>query len=298
MKLWMNGTTIDESEAVIPLTDHGFLYGMGLFETFRTYGGRPFLLERHIARLKAGCDELRIDYAPTEREIRAAIDVLLAENGLNDAYVRWSVSAGAAPLGLPAAGGYGHPNVVVMAKPLPAAGPSKPKELHLLSLPRSSPEGIVRRKSFHYMNNILAKWELLERTSEPAAEGLFADAAGAVAEGIVSNVFHAKDGMLYTPSVDTGCLPGVTREAVLALAGKLGIPCREARYGWEALAEADELFVTNSVQELTPVVRLFDREGRLRRSWPEEPGPIASRLRRAYRAWTTKGEETPNGEHT
>ncbi|MCI3923240.1 aminotransferase class IV [Paenibacillus sp. TRM 82003] len=292
MKLWLNGTIIDESEAVIPLTDHGFLYGMGLFETFRTYEGRPFLLDRHVARLVEGCAELRIAYTPSETDIREAVGALLAANGLADAYVRWSVSAGAAPLGLPSAEGYAAPNISLLAKQLPAAGASaKPKELHVLALPRSTPEGAVRRKSFHYMNNVLAKWELSERTSEPAAEGLLTDADGNAVEGVVSNVFHVRDGIIYTPSLDTGCLPGVTREAVLALAAAERIPVREGRYGWEALLEADELFVTNSIQELTLIVRLYDRAGVLRRSWPERPGEITSRLRDQYRSWTTKGAE-------
>ncbi|HZG75466.1 MAG TPA: aminotransferase class IV, partial [Paenibacillus sp.] len=141
MKLWWNGTIIDETEAVIPITDHGFLYGIGLFETFRTYGGgRPFRLDRHIERLRAGCEELRLAYAPEAERIEAAVAETLRANGLADGYVRWSVSAGAAPLGLPSAAGYPAPNVILMAKPLPPDS-VQPKELHLLALPRSGPEG-------------------------------------------------------------------------------------------------------------------------------------------------------------
>jgi 4-amino-4-deoxychorismate lyase len=285
MKLWMNGTIGNESEAVIPITDHGFLYGMGLFETFRTYGGRPFLIKRHLQRLQAGCEELRISYAPDERDVLQAVSMLLEANGLADAYIRWSVSAGAAPLGLPGLNGYTSPNVVMLAKPLPD-GTVKGKELHMLSLRRSTPEGTVRRKSFHFMNNILGKWELAERTKEPAAEGLFVDATGCVVEGIVSNVFHVKDGTLYTPSVSTGCLPGVTRDLVLELAERLGIVTREKSYPWEALLEADELFVTNSIQEMTPVYRLYDTQGTVRQEWTYGPGPLTATLQEAYRGVT------------
>jgi len=286
MKLWWNGTIIDETEAVIPITDHGFLYGIGLFETFRTYGGgRPFRLDQHIERLREGCEELRLAYAPDAAEIREAVKETLRANGLEDGYVRWSVSAGAAPLGLPSAAGYAAPNVIVMTKSLPPENAS-PKELHLLALPRSGPEGgSVRRKSFHYMNNILGKWELASRASSPQAEGLFADGRGTLVEGIVSNVFWAKGGALFTPSIDTGCLPGITRGVVLELAGAAGLSVVEGRFGWEAIAEADEAFVTNSVQEVTPIGALFDAAGTERRRWAT--WPIAERLRQSYRRLTS-----------
>jgi len=287
MKLWWNGTICDEGEAVIPVTDHGFLYGMGLFETFRTYGGKPFLLDRHAARLREGCAELRFVYEPDEAEIAGAVAALLQANGLQDAYVRWSVSAGSAPLGLPSPAGYARPNVLIMAKPLGAGAPA-PKELHVLTLPRSTPEGAVRRKSFHYMNNIFAKWELAGRTASSHAEGLLTAADGTVVEGIVSNVFWAVGGVMYTPSIETGCLPGITREAVLELAREAGLPVVEGRFPWEALIAADEAFVTNSVQELTPVTALYGADGGLRKSWPAEAGPIASVLSAAYRALTAK----------
>ena len=285
MKLWWNGTIIDETEAVIPITDHGFLYGIGLFETFRTYGGgRAFRLDRHVERLRAGCEELRIAYAPDAEAIREAVMETLRANGLEDGYVRWSVSAGSAPLGLPSAAGYAAPNVIIMAKSLPPENAS-PKELHLLKLPRSGPEGgAVRRKSFHYMNNILGKWELAARTSSSQAEGLFADGQGTLVEGIVSNVFWAKDGTLFTPSIDTGCLPGITRDVIIELARASGLSVVEGRFGWGRIAGADEAFVTNSVQEATPVGALFDSDGVERARW--NAWPIAERLRQAYRGLT------------
>ncbi|WP_309122854.1 aminotransferase class IV [Paenibacillus sp.] len=286
MKLWWNGTIIEETEAVIPITDHGFLYGMGLFETFRTYGGKPFLLERHVERLRAGCEELRIAYAPDASEIGTAVAEALRANGLTDGYVRWSVSAGAAPLGLPSPAGYEAPNVAIMAKSLGTSAAAS-KELHVLKLTRSGPEGgVVRRKSFHYMNNVLGKWELAERTASPSAEGLFADAQGILVEGIVSNVFWVADGALRTPALDTGCLPGITREVVLEQAREAGLPVVEGRFDWEALLAADEAFVTNSVQELTPVGVLFDADGTERKRWAPDAGPVTERLRRSYRKLT------------
>lgn len=292
MKLWLNGAICDESEAVIPATDHGFLYGMGLFETFRTYGGgRPFLLDRHLTRLAEGCAELRIAYRPDSAELQQAVGGLLQANGLRDGYVRLSVSAGAAPLGLPGTDGYSRPNVCIFVKPLPHA-PSPPKPLFLLSLPRSSPEGAVRRKSFHYMNNILAKWELSSRTSLPGAEGLFATESGILVEGIVSNLFFVRAGALHTPSERSGCLPGVTRRAVMELARAQGMAVVEGEYRWEHLLRAEEAFVTNSIQEIAAISRLFDRSGAEVRQWDaKSAGPVAALLQAVYRERTERGDD-------
>jgi 4-amino-4-deoxychorismate lyase len=288
MKLWINGAICDEAEAVIPLTDHGFLYGMGLFETFRTYGGRPFLLGPHLARLRSGLAELRIDYEPMEDKVVQVIADLLSVNRLEDGYVRISVSAGRAPLGLPGPAGYTAPNVSIIVKALPTGKPP-PKSLFALSLPRSTPEGSARRKSFHYMNNILGKWELSGRTQQANAEGLFLTGDGHVVEGLVSNVFHVKAGVLYTPSLETGCLLGVTREAVIRLASKLTIPVVEGRFSLKELAQAEELFVTNSIQEMVPVQFLFDAQGSLLKAWDVSETAVIPRIQEAYQTLVKGG---------
>ncbi|WP_274365927.1 aminotransferase class IV [Paenibacillus thermotolerans] len=292
MKLWLNGRIINEEEAVIPVSDHGFLYGMGLFETFRTYGGEPFLLERHAARLADGCRALRFAWKPNAAELRDAVAGLLAANSLEDAYVRVSVSAGAAPLGLPGPEGYSRPNVIMHMKRLPPE-PSDPmakaKALVRLDIPRSSPEQAVRMKSFQYMNNIFGKWELLEKQAGNA-EGLFLNEEGYVCEGLVSNVFFVDaERRLATPSLETGCLPGVTRDYVMELAVRLGLEIAEGLYRWERLTEASEVFVTNSIQEIAPVLSLIDEKGRAVEVSGARPGEVTLRLMDAYKAARTEG---------
>nr|WP_245955038.1 aminodeoxychorismate lyase [Paenibacillus flagellatus] len=274
---------------MISVYDHGFLYGMGLFETFRTYGGRPFLLEAHLRRLAAGCGELGIRYVPDAALLGALIAELLEKNGLADAYVRLSVSAGVDVLGLPA-GDYEEPTVIVYMKPLPPRDErvyAEGKPIQLLELRRNSPDaGSVRFKSFHYMNNVLAKREMRRYDWASGAEGVFLDEHGHVAEGIVSNVFWARDGVLYTPSLETGILPGITREFAMKLARESGLPVKEGLFGWPELLDADEAFVTNSVQEIVPVARAFEPSGieiRFERSGGA-PGPITRRLTAEYAA--------------
>jgi 4-amino-4-deoxychorismate lyase len=292
MKLLLNGRWIDSKEAVISAFDHGFLYGMGLFETFRTYKGVPWLLDRHLDRLTNGCEMLGIIYAPDLNEMKLAITSILKANGLNDGYIRWSVSAGEGVIGLPS-DDYEKPNEIVYAKELAPDEPAsrKGKTLRLLRLPRSTPEGPIRLKSFHYMNNIVAKRELAGSGAGSGTEGLFLDNKGHVAEGMVSNVFWLKDGALYTPSAETGLLQGITRDYVLQIAKEIGIKGYEGLYAWEDISQADEVFLTNSIQEIVPVTTLEDVLGQGHHpGGVAGKGPITSRLMNHYRDAAERNE--------
>ncbi|AIQ66277.1 aminotransferase class IV [Paenibacillus graminis] len=255
-----NHQVVDAKDAVISALDHGFLYGMGLFETFRTYKGEPFLLQRHIGRLAEGCRQLGIPFTEDTFRLRGWIQHVMGKNELQEAYIRYTVTAGEDILGLPA-GEYSHPNHLLYIKELPRLPGTlyhEGKGLQLLNLPRNTPEGPVRFKSLHYMNNILAKRELAGYASAAyGAEGLMLTRQGEIAEGIVSNVFFIKNNILYTPDVATGILPGITREMVLELAHAAGLQTEEGMYRWEQLTEADEIFLTNSVQEIVPVTALW-----------------------------------------
>jgi 4-amino-4-deoxychorismate lyase len=263
VKIYVNGSIVDEEQAVVSVYDHGFLYGMGLFETFRSYNRYPFLLDEHKMRLAEGCRQLGIAYNPDAEDWGSIIQTLLTANGLDDAYIRFTVTAGQEILGLPI-GDYNKPSVLVYIKPLPPqneqlVGQGKP--LQLLELPRNTSEGPTRLKSLHYMNNILAKRELQKYPWAQGAEGLLLDASGYIAEGITSNVFFVKQGKLCTPSLATGILPGITRAFVMELAEAANIPVEEGLYGWSDLLGAEEVFITNSIQEIVPVSRLFNTDG-------------------------------------
>ncbi|QHW32120.1 4-amino-4-deoxychorismate lyase [Paenibacillus rhizovicinus] len=290
MNIGWNGSIKRQEEAVISVYDHGFLYGMGLFETFRTYGGIPYLLDRHLERLSEGCRSIGIRYEPDEQQIRSWLRELMASNGLIEAYVRLTVTAGEGIVGLPS-GDYEAPNVLLLVKPLPAASPElyrSGRELVRLSTLRNTPEGEIRLKSLHYMNNILAKRELTAIGTAPGAEGLMLTKEGWLSEGIVSNLFFARGGRLYTPSIATGILPGVTRARVLELAAQEGVEAEEGFYTWEQIMQAEEIWVTNSVQELVPVTTLRDTEGRTRSVGTGQAGPMTARLLSLYREDTNK----------
>jgi 4-amino-4-deoxychorismate lyase len=288
MKILWNDRIVEDTEAVISVYDHGFLYGMGLFETFRTYQGKPFMLDKHMRRLKQGCEQLCIDYSLKLDQAREQLAELLKANQLEDAYIRWTVTAGAGAVGLPA-GEYSRPTTIVYMKELPAASPAlyeQGKALQKLQLRRSTPEGSIRLKSLHYMNNINAKRELAAYPWAANAEGLFLDRNGHIAEGIVSNVFFISEGVLRTPALETGALAGVTREVVLELASAAGIPSETGLYSWDQLSAADEIFITNSIQELVPITQLWDENGNELIISEKKIGSATRTLLNAYRKLT------------
>lgn len=290
MIIAVNGTLCDANKAVISAYDHGFLYGLGLFETFRTYEGEPFLLDLHLERLAAGCKEMDIAFHPDADSVRALVNDLLQANRMQDGYFRLSVSAGEEALGFPS-GPYTRPNVILYVKELPSLPADLRtcgKPLQLLRLRRNTPEGSIRFKSFHYMNNILGKKELSGYPWAAGTEGLFLDGAGYVAEGLVSNVFFVRDERVYTPALETGILPGITRAWVVETVRRNGWAIHEGFYRWEDMLTADEAFLTNSIQEIVPVTRLFDQEGKETLIGGGTAGPLTLKLIGQYAEDTRK----------
>jgi 4-amino-4-deoxychorismate lyase len=245
--LYLNGEMVASEHATISIFDHGYLYGVGLFETFRTYNGHPFLLENHLDRLELGCEQVGMVWVRDTERIREQITTLLQSNQLEDGYFRLNVSAGSQPIGLPSEP-YTRLTEALFVKELPQR--ITEKRLSTVKTKRNTPEGSQRLKSHHYLNNILAKQE-----TPLNAEGVFLTAQGKVAEGIVSNLFFIRQGELFTPALTTGILNGITRECVLHLANKLGLHVHQGEYDLVFAREADEVFVTNSIQEIMPVIQ-------------------------------------------
>ncbi|WP_214822451.1 MULTISPECIES: aminotransferase class IV [unclassified Exiguobacterium] len=244
MWYWHNGQLTERDNVNISVEDHGFLYGMGLFETFRTYHAIPFLFDAHWERLMRSLDELWIDFPYTKKEIEMAIQHLCRQNESPDLYIRLNVSAGVAPLGL-YAGRYETPNVTLIAKPLSSEVVPQEKRVEPIPFPRSRPEAAFRLKSHHYMNNILGKRAL----QDPDAEGLFADEQGCVVEGLVSNIFWiGSDNVLYTTPLSSGALAGVTRQWLIDCFSVV-----ERSVTFDELNDAKEIWMTNSIQQVAPV---------------------------------------------
>ncbi|ARF14208.1 aminodeoxychorismate lyase [Sporosarcina ureae] len=249
MICWINGKQVVAEELQVSPFDHGFLYGLGFFETFRTYEGRVFLYKSHMIRLRSALADYRIEMRYSDEEILSAIHSLYKENGYEDGYYRLNVSAGVHNIGL-APTQYEQPNVLIFQKSLHLPPVHTEKDGVWLATTRNEPESVVRHKSHQYANNVKGRLEL---TSLKETEGLFVTSDGYVAEGITSNVFWVKQGQLYTPSLETGILPGTTRAFVIEMAGEIGLPIHEGLYMQDELESADEVFITNAIQELVPI---------------------------------------------
>jgi 4-amino-4-deoxychorismate lyase len=273
MYLYVDGEIVPDHAAVISPYEHGFLYGAGLFETFRTYGGRPFLLKDHLTRLQEGAEEYGLCLPEDlEEEVHRAVAELLHTNELEDGYFRLNVSGGAEGVGL-TAGVYENPRIIIYVKPLPPVQMQE-KKLQTLKIRRNTPEGSVRRKSHHYMNNILAK---RETGASGNVEGLFLTKKNRLSEGTVSNLFFVKQKTIHTPDTSCSCLPGVTSRFVQELASALGYTVKEGSFYPKHMWNADEIFVTNSIQEIVPVFSWDDRP------FPGKEGKITRELQSAYR---------------
>ena len=278
MFVYLDGHFVPKEQAMVSVFDHGFLYGDGIYETMRAYGGKLFLLKKHLSRLKQSAAGISLKLPLPLESIGEALNESLRVNKLQDAYVRLHISRGPGEIGLDPALCVA-PTMVIVAKPFhdyPAAyydhGVSvaivKTRRNHPLALPPSI-------KGTNFMNNILAK---IEAIKTGAFEGIMLNVNGYVAEGTISNIFMIKKGVLYTPHTDTGILEGVTRGLVLRLAKKKKIPVREALIRPTSLLSADELFITNSTVEVLPIT-VLDKK----RVGNGKPGQITAVLLQAYK---------------
>ncbi|WP_088043560.1 aminodeoxychorismate lyase [Bacillus sp. EAC] len=254
MRIYFNGDYVNDFEVKISPYDHGFLYGLGVFETFRIYNGHPFLLFDHLERLRSSLDKLNIEWNVSNEEVQVILSNLVDLNELKDAYIRLNVSAGDGEIGL-YTGIYSNPNTIIFVKPIHPSNILE-KEGVILNTPRNSPEGKERLKSHHYLNNIIGKKEI---GNSPKLEGIFLTKEGFLSEGIVSNLFFIKDDILFTPHIETGILNGITRQFVIKWAKINGILIEEGFYTENDLLESDEVFITNSIQEILPITVIGER---------------------------------------
>ncbi len=281
MFCWMNGEIVRTEDLRISPFDHGFLYGAGFFETFRTYGGQVLLFEKHMERLQRALTEYRIAMPYGMGDIKGAVNELNELAGGADGYFRLNVSAGVHDIGL-APSTYPAPNVILFRKDLQPAVRGTEKKAVWLDTPRNRPESAIRHKSHNFLNNVRGRLEL---PSLKEVEGLFVTEEGSVAEGVTSNLFWVKGGKLFTPAVETGILPGTTRAYVISLAEKAGIPVKEGHYTKEDVENAEELFVTNAIQEIVPLSSL---EGQ---PFPGAAGMYYKKMHDLYEQAITKLKE-------
>ena len=281
LKIYIDGTLYEQSEAKISVFDHGLLYGDGVFEGIRFYQDRVFRLDEHMDRLWDSAKAITLDI-PLSREamIEATLETI-RHNDLHDGYIRLLVTRGVGSLGL-SPDSCRRPSVIIIAATIalyPESLYEKGLTMATCSVRRIPPAALSPRiKSLNYLNNILAK---IEAQQADAAEGVMLNEQGYVAECTGDNLFVIKNGRISTPPINAGILAGVTRSVVFELAEKNGIPIKEEDLTRYDILVADECFLTGTAAEVIAAVQL-DR----RPIGNGQPGPITLKLVEEFRRLT------------
>jgi branched-chain amino acid aminotransferase len=278
----IDGRILPAEQATVSVLDRGFLYGDSVFEVLRTYRGVPFGMEAHLARLARSAERTLIRLPVTLEELRAEIEAALQSAGYAESLVRIMISRGTAgTLGLDPSLARGPLRVILVADlhELPAMLYSEgAKVITYPTLRIADATSGAGAKIANYLVAVLAMAQAKEQGAE---EALVLNGDGLVAEGCTSNVFLVMRGALVTPPESMGILLGITREHVLDLARELGIGITERPFSPAELSGADEAFITSSIREVVPVVRVdadVVANGR--------PGPVTTRLIAAFRRRT------------
>ena len=278
MKIYLDGQFVDEADAKISVFDHGLLYGDGVFEGIRLYGGNVFRLDEHLERFEYSAKAILLELPLDRAQLTAAVCETCRQNNLTDAYIRLVATRGVGDLGL-APWLCPKPSLFIIASKIALY----PKEhydngLAIVTVPtrRVNPAALPSTvKSLNYLNNILGK---IEARQFGALEAIMLNDQGYIAECTADNIFIIHKGEILTPAASQGALKGVTRGTIIDIAKELGVPCREADLTRYDAWCADECFLTGTGAEVVPVVKL---DGRV--SGTGKPGPITQRILVAFR---------------
>ena len=277
MKVWIDGRVVGADEARIPVTDHGLLYGDGIFEGIRVVDRRVFRLDDHLARFGTAARAIGLELPGGLAAMREIVLETARAYGQPNAYLRLIATRGDGELGVDPTT-CPHPRVICIVDRLRIYSEDKlARGIDLVTSSWRRPPADVldpRVKSLNYLNNALAKLEARRRGAD---EALLLNAAGAIAEASVANLFVYRGGELRTPPATDGALEGITRATVLELAGSLGIPACERTLGRFDLFAADEAFLTGSGAGIVPVRSL---DGQV--VGTGAPGPVTAKIRAAF----------------
>ena len=275
----INGRVTDAATAAVSPLDRGFLFGEGVYETLRTYNRHPFLLDRHLVRLRASAGLIALKVPLDDDVYRERLVETMAgvSDSRSELYLRILLTRGVGDLTYDP-DSCPTPTVIMIARPYVEASEKTVKEgikIVLSSIVRNHPKALNPRiKSNNLLNNALAMQEAIRAGAD---EALMCNYRGEVAECAQSNIFIVRDGVAQTPSLDTGLLEGVTRNFLFEVGEAADIPVRETILLPDDLAKADEVFITGTTREVLAVTSIDGtpvRNGR--------PGPITELLAKTF----------------
>lgn len=273
LQVYINGKLFNKEDAKVSVYDHGLLYGDGVFEGMRSYGGKVFKHEEHLDRLWESAKAIHLTIPMTKSDMEKAVVETLKTNNIVDGYIRLIVTRGGGSLGLDPYKCV-DPQVIIITDHIALYPPEfyeKGLEIITASTMRNHPAALnARIKSLNYLNNIMAKIEGLQAG---CIEALMLNHKGDVAECTGDNIFIVKNGALFTPSIDAGILAGITRNAIIDLARESNYTVHEVTLSRHDVYTADECFLTGSAAEVIPVVKVDSRE-----IGDGTPGPMTREL--------------------
>ena len=277
--IWLDGKWYDRETATVSVYDHGLLYGDGVFEGIRIYGGKVFKLAEHLERLYDSAHAIWMTVPMPREEMAAVTEEAVRRSGIQEGYIRHIVTRGVGDLGLDPRK-CPRPSIIIIVDTI-KLWPEETYETGLKVVTAGTPipqrESLSPRvKSLNYIAHILAK---IEGTQAGADEVLMLDSAGSVAEGSGQNLFVAKHGILSTPAVYAGILKGVTRDVVIELARGAGYEVRETMLNRYDVYTADEAFFTGTAAEIVGIRQV---DGRVIGTGKQ--GPITKDLRARFQA--------------
>lgn len=287
MKIYVDGKYYSEKTAKISVFDHGLLYGDGVFEGIRAYGGRVFRLDQHIDRLYESAKAIVLNIPMSKAQMVEATVQTCRRNKMQDGYIRLVVTRGTGYLGL-SPYKCKRPTVFIIAATIELYPPdlyTKGLDVITVATWRTPAASISPQiKSLNYLNNIMAKVEAIQAG---CSEAVMLNHQGFVAECTGDNIFVLKNGVLNTPPISAGALDGITRRAVIELAKQEGIPVSEPTMTRFDLYNADECFLTGTAAEVIPAVRIDSRQ-----IGNGKPGKTTLRLMQRFHE-LTMSEGTP-----
>jgi len=277
--VYVNGKIMPAAEAVVPVYDHGFLYGEGIYEVVRTYNGVVFLYDYHMRRLRQSAQLINLNVPFDDATLAGWIEQTRAAAGeMKEAYVRILLTRGVGetsydPSATPA------PSLVIIVKPIenpPERVDRDGIRICTVSILRNHPQSVNPIiKSNNLLNNALAMQEALRKGGE---EALLYNYRGEISECAQSNFFIVRNGVALTPRREAGLLEGITRGFLFEVADEVGVEMRRETLLPKDLETADEAFITSTTREISPVVKIDDRV-----IGTGKPGPTTLKLLKGYR---------------
>jgi branched-chain amino acid aminotransferase len=285
--VYIDGEFQPKGSAKVSVYDHGLLYGDGVFEGIRAYNGIVFHLREHIERLFEGLRITRINIPLTNEEVMKAVVETLRRNNFMDAYIRLVITRGRGNLGLDPRSSP-KPSVIIMTEPIAPAHGKEAREKGITAIISSYRRDMVdgtthELKSLNYIQSVLAKFQAIDAGTD---EVVMLDHRGMVSEFHGSNLFMIKHGAVHTPTSASGILHGITRSRIIKLVEELGYDVHERDVTPYELLNADEVFLTGTMAEVVPVVKIQGIS-----IGDGKPGPVTKEIIRAFQRMTQEPKE-------